>query len=222
MVSEVLFLEYFSSLLEGDKKKCMAVVAHLLEQDIDLKDLYKNLFQKSLYLVGKMWENNKICVATEHVATSITESLITFANIPVKTEAAKKYRVVVSCVPKEFHQVGAKMVANIFEYNGWETYFVGANAPIHELLKLLKEKKPHLLAVSITFYINLLKLIDLINQAREVSPNLPIIVGGQALADNRSEILNKFKKVTYIGSLAELEKFACNFKPATKTKSKLK
>ncbi len=221
MVSEVLFLEYFSSLLDGDKKKCMAVVAHLLEQNIDPKVLYKDLFQRSLYQVGKMWENNRICVATEHVATSITECLMNHVNLPVRTTTQIKYKVIVTCVPKEFHQVGAKMVANIFELNGWDTFFVGANTPVSELLKLLKEKKPDLLAVSITFYINVLKLIDLIAKAREVSTKLPIIVGGQAMAENKSDILNKYKNVTYICSLVELEEFLHKFKSSRNKGTKI-
>lgn len=220
MVSEILFLEYLSCLLEGDKKKCLAIVTHLLEQDIDLKVLYKDLFQRSLYQVGKMWENNKICVATEHVATSITECLMNHVNLPVDSTVQKKYKVVVSCVPKEFHQLGARMVANIFEANGWDTFFVGANTPTAELLKLLEEKKPHLLAISITFYLNVLKMLELISTVKENNPKLPIIVGGQALAKDKSEILNKFKNVSYICSLNELEYYSKSFSPVQKPRLK--
>jgi methanogenic corrinoid protein MtbC1 len=212
MISEILFLEYLSYLLDGDKKKCMAIVTHLMEERTDIKVLYKDLFQRSLYQVGKMWENNRICVATEHVATSITENLMNYVNIPPKITGQKKNKVVITCAPKEFHQVGAKMVANIFEHYGWDTFFVGANTPTTELLKLLSEKKPHLLAVSITFYLNVLKLLELISTVREKNTKLPIIVGGQALAKEKSEILNKFKDVTYICSLKDLENFTINFK----------
>ncbi len=211
MISEILFLEYFSYLLDGDKKKCMAIVTHLMEQGIDLKILYKDLFQRSLYQIGKMWENNRICVATEHVATSITESLMNYAGTPAIINNRKKNKVVITCAPKEFHQVGARMVANLFEFYGWDTFFVGANTPTTELLKLLGNKKPHLLAVSVTFYLNVLKLLDLISTVRESNPKLPIIVGGQALSKDRSEILNKFKDVTYICSLKDLENFTINF-----------
>ena len=53
-----------NSLLEGDKAKCASIVAHLLEQKIDIKVLYKDLFQRSLYQIGKQWENNKSCVGS--------------------------------------------------------------------------------------------------------------------------------------------------------------
>lgn len=199
-----------NSLLEGDKAKCASIVAHLLEQKIDIKVLYKDLFQRSLYQIGKQWENNKICVATEHVATSITECLLNFTYPNIHSGKKNDKRVVVTCVPKEFHQIGAKMVADLFEINGWETYYVGANTPLNELFKLVSTKKPHLLAVSLTFYLNVLRLFDLIERVQLEFPKLKIIVGGQALADKKSEVLNKYKDVEYIASLNELETFILN------------
>jgi methanogenic corrinoid protein MtbC1 len=207
MISKAIYLQYMSSLLEGNKAKCASIVAYLLEQNIDIKVLYKDLFQKSLYQIGKQWENNKICVATEHVATSITECLLNFTYPAIHSGTKNNKRVVVTCVPKEFHQIGAKMVADLFEINGWETYFVGANAPLNELFKLLKTKKPNFLAVSLTFYLNVLRLFDLIDKVQLEFPKLKIIVGGQALADKHSEVLNKYSGVTYISSLDELETF---------------
>jgi methanogenic corrinoid protein MtbC1 len=211
MITEVIYLQYVSSLLEGDKAKCASIVAYLLGQKIDLKELYIDLFQRALYQVGKQWEKNKICVATEHVATSITECLINF-SYPEIHSIKKNYnaRVVVTCAPKEFHQIGAKMVADLFEINGWETYYVGANAPSGELFKLIKTKKPHLLAVSLTFYLNVLRLFDLIDKVQFEFPKLKIIVGGQALAGNKREVLNKYRNVKYIATLNDLENFIVN------------
>jgi methanogenic corrinoid protein MtbC1 len=210
MISEAIYLQYMLSLLEGDKAKCASIVAHLLEQKIDIKVLYKDLFQRSLYQIGKQWETNKICVATEHVATSITECLLNFTYPAIHSSKKNNKRVVVTCVPKEFHQIGAKMVADLFEINGWETYYVGANAPLNELFKLLITKKPHLLAVSLTFYLNVLRLFELIEKVQMEFPKLKIIVGGQVLADNKSEVLNKYKDVKYIPTLNDLETFIVN------------
>ena len=211
MINEVIYLQYISSLLEGDKAKCASIVANFLEQKIDLKELYIDLFQRSLYQVGKEWEKNKICVATEHIATSITECLINFAYPEIHSRKRNNNtRVVVTCAPKEFHQIGAKMVADLFEINGWETYYVGANAPCEELFKLLKSKKPSLLAVSLTFYLNVLRLFDLIDKVQFEFPKLKIIVGGQALAGNKREVLNKYHNVKYIATLNDLENYILN------------
>jgi hypothetical protein len=43
---------------------------------VQVKSLYKDLFQKSLYRVGEVWEFNRISVAREHLATAITEGFL--------------------------------------------------------------------------------------------------------------------------------------------------
>ncbi|MCX6152018.1 MAG: cobalamin-dependent protein [Ignavibacteriales bacterium] len=222
MINEVLYLEYMSSLIEGDKAKCAAIVVHLLEHKVDPINLYKGLFQRSLYQIGKLWESDKICVATEHVATSITECMIDLTYAALHSKEKRNKKVIVACVPKEFHQIGAKIVADLFEWNGWETFLVGANAPVSELFRLIRTKQPHLLAISLTFYINVLRLLDLIEKVKKEFPRLKIIVGGQALANGKDEVLNKFKNVFYIPSLAELELFLKNTYKTQIVKSKVK
>ena len=211
MVSEVIYLEYLSCLLEGDKEKCSAIIAHLLEQKTDIKELYTRVFKKSLYHVGKLWEMNKICVATEHLATSITECLMNFTYPVICEKERCSKKAVVSCVSKEFHQVGAKMASDIFELNGWNSYFLGANTPPGELFKLINEKQPDILGISVGFYMNIVRLADLIEKVQSKYPSLEIIVGGQAFEKNGTELLQQFSNVTYIPNLNVLEKHIRNF-----------
>ncbi len=97
---------------------------------MELKSLYMDLFQRSLYAVGELWELNKISVAREHLATAITESLLNlvYPRLFENTPTGKK--VVVSCAANELHQIGGKIVADFFELNGWESHFLGANTPV--------------------------------------------------------------------------------------------
>jgi MerR family transcriptional regulator, light-induced transcriptional regulator len=207
MIDEIIYVDYMASLIDGDKSKCASIVASLLEQKIDLKILYHDLFQRSLYQVGKLWEHNDICITTEHVATSITECLINFAYPVIHSSKKINKKVIVACVPKEFHQIGAKMVADIFELNGWKAYYAGANIHSVELFRLLKSKKTDLLAISLTFYLNVLRLFDLIEKVQKEFPNLPIIVGGQAIADRKPDIIDRYSNVRYLSSLTDLEKY---------------
>lgn len=208
MISEVIFLEYLSCLLEGDKPKCSAIVTHLLESKVDPKELYEKLFQRSLERVGKLWEANKICGATEHLATEITECLMSY-TYPVVSAAQKiGKKVIVACVPKEFHQIGTKMVAHVFESQGWDAYCLGANVKESELFKMIKEKQPEVLALSMSLYLNVVRLTDLIESVRKEFPELEIIVGGQAFKENSPDFLEQYYNVKFIPSLKELEKFA--------------
>ncbi|MBV5326804.1 MAG: cobalamin-dependent protein, partial [Chlorobium sp.] len=112
------------------------------------------LFQKSMYRVGELWEINEISVAREHLATTITESMlsITYPHLFTGLQSAKK--AIISCTANEYHQLGGKMVADIFELHGWDTHFLGVNTPINELLACIDEIKPDLIGLSLAVYFN--------------------------------------------------------------------
>jgi methanogenic corrinoid protein MtbC1 len=73
MINEATYTGYKKTLLAGDRFNCKDIVQTLLDNKIDIKELYTDLFQRSMYEVGELWENNRISVANEHLATAITE-----------------------------------------------------------------------------------------------------------------------------------------------------
>jgi methanogenic corrinoid protein MtbC1 len=211
MVSEALYLYYLNALLNGDKQQCIKIITNLIDQKVSLKDIYLELFQRSMYRIGQMWEKEKCSISNEHIASKITEGLIDLVTRNYLTENKNGKYVVVTCIDKEYHELGARMVAGFFETHGWNTTFVGANIPCNEIMKLIGEKKPDLVGISSSFYININRLIKLIQSLKDEFPNQEIIVGGQALAEGRSECLSQFQNVCYISCLNTLEEYIQKF-----------
>lgn len=209
MITEIIYNSYFTVLLSGNKKECSRIVGELIHQKISVYELYIHLFQHSMYQVGKLWENNKISVAVEHMATSITEGLLNLVYPALFSAEHIGKSAVISCVPNEFHQLGAKMVADIFELNGWDGYFLGANTPSNELLRIINEKRPDLLALSMSIYFSIPQLEQTIETVQAVYPQLDIIVGGQGFLWGK-DILSKYRNIIYIDSLYNLEKLLRN------------
>ncbi|MEW6194404.1 MAG: cobalamin-dependent protein [Bacteroidota bacterium] len=210
MVPEVIYLHYMNALLEGDKKQCFRIVDSLIEEKTCIKDIYIDLFQRSMYRIGQLWEKERCSVAREHIATKITESLVEFtvSRLADKKETGKV--VIITCINKEFHELGARMVAGLFEVHGWNSIFLGSNTPQNELVELIRQRKPQIVGISNNFYINTCRLVKLIDLLKTEFPGLNIIVGGQSLADGRAACLCKFNDVRYINSLDELEEFLQN------------
>lgn len=199
------FLAFFNALVEGDKEKCTMIVQSLIDDRIDLKDIYIELFQTSLYRIGKLWDNNKMSIPEEHMATQIIESLINKFS-PTQNSSADK-KVIVTCIDKEFHEIGAKMVSNIFELEGWKTFYLGASVPTKEIVKFVKQTDPEIIALSWSLYLNLGRFLEVVDHLTRFFPTKTIIVGGQALAENPDKVLRKYKNVEYIDSLYSLEKY---------------
>jgi MerR family transcriptional regulator, light-induced transcriptional regulator len=208
---EVVYLHYLDALLDGDKQQCLNIVKSLIEQKISVKEIYLELFQRSMYRIGQMWEKERCSIADEHIATKITETMIEFVanNYPCVSKNGKQ--ALVTCIDKEYHELGARMIAGFLETVGWKTIFIGANIPQEEILYVIRKKNPDMIGISSSFYINIKRLIDLLEKITIEFPEQEIIVGGQSLMDGGSECLSKFNNIHYIPCLDNLEEYLSKY-----------
>jgi methanogenic corrinoid protein MtbC1 len=209
MIAEKIYSRYLDHLLEGKRGECSRIVSHLLDQDVEIKTLYTDLFQKSLYRVGELWEFNKISVAKEHLATAITEGLLnlTYPRLFASEHRHPDRTVIISCTANEFHQVGGKMVADIFELNGWDAHFLGANTPVDHMLAFIQETQPDMVGLSLSIFFNLASMKSEIEAIRSEFHNLDLAIGGQAFRFGGVDIIKRYSGIEYIPSLYELERF---------------
>jgi len=199
--------EFQNYLLEGNYEKCSEYVNKILKEDADIKFIYDEILKKSLYSIGEMWEASKITVATEHLASAIVETILNEVYFKVITQSKVDKRVVVTCTENEFHQIGIKMVSDIFQMNGWQVHFLGANTSTDELAQMIKKVNPDILAISLSIPFNLPTLEKTLDKIKSDFPDLFVLVGGQAFLHGGGEVLRKYKKLFYKPDLNELDNF---------------
>lgn len=207
MYKEIYFWDFFNSLLEGNKFKCKEIMQSLIDQGMSLNDIYTEMIQKSMYRIGKMWDEGKINVADEHVASRMSEYLVDISLSMVKLKPKVNKKVLISCIDKEFHDIGARIATNIFEYNGWDTIFLGANIPRSSLLNYIESKTPEIVGLSVSLYVNYVRFTEVLEDISQKFPNLKIIIGGQGLNNTNGELLSRFPNVKYFHSINELDDF---------------
>jgi methanogenic corrinoid protein MtbC1 len=206
VITEEKYKDYLDSLLAGNKNRCKEIVEEHIHRKVDIKDLYTQLFQRSMYKVGELWEHNKISIATEHLATTITQGLLPLVYPIIFAADRIGKRAIITCIANEFHQIGGKMVADIFELNGWDGYFLGANTPSKSLLQILGEKEPDIVGLSISLDQNIPALVKTIELIHSRFKNQNIVVGGRALVNGGADAVKDMKKVLHVTSIYELEK----------------
>jgi methanogenic corrinoid protein MtbC1 len=199
--------DFLAALMAGNRSRCAQIAKDTLNNRGSIIQLYESIIKPSLYQVGQLWESNKISVATEHLATSVTEAVLNELYDQIISEKRLNKKVIVACVENEFHQVGIKMVADVFEKNGWDAFFLGANIPTQALISFAQSTKPDAVALSLSIYFHLPVLEKMIQKIRTVFPQMPILVGGQAFCHGGIDILKKYSKVTYLDNLNTLELF---------------
>jgi len=200
--------ELLSFLLKGDRQGAANVVNGLLENGEEVQHIYENTIKPAMYRVGEMWERGEISVASEHLASAIVESILgqLYYKIISGTGTGNK-KVVISTVENEAHQIGAKMVSDVFELHGWNSHFLGANTPVEELLKYIEMVRPDILSLSMSIDSHLDYLEKTIERIREEFPQLLILIGGQGLNNNGTEVMLKYSGILYFKDLGSLESF---------------
>ncbi len=205
MIDETRYRSYMEALLAGQRRACRNIVLELQHEHVPLQDIYVHLFQRSLYEIGSLWEQNRISVAVEHMATAITEYLMAVLYPTLFIPERKERSIVVSCVANEYHQIGGKMVADILELRGWNTYFLGANTPIADLVDLVKEKRPNWVALSLSVYFNMPQLEKAIEALRRLGGNFGMLVGGQAFQWCKAAFVERYPDIPVCGSLYDID-----------------
>ena len=211
--SEESYRRYLSGLLANEREQCRASFVQWLESNAGLRSLYEDLVRRSLYEVGDLWERGRISVATEHLATAISEGLLNLAYPRLFAQPRLGKSAIVACVANEYHQIGGKMVADLFELNGWRGYFLGANTPVKDLKELIAEQQPDVVALSVSIATNQDLLISAAAEVRAAFPDMPILAGGQAFRWVGREKVERVPGVRCLMSLGELEQWIADGNP---------
>lgn len=199
--------DFLQSLLRGNRQICSAISRDYLSKNPSIIDLYEDVFKEALYEVGRLWETNKINVASEHLATAITEGILNELYAKLELQENKNKKVVLTCVENEYHQVGIKMVADVFEMNGWNSYFIGTGIPTSQLKQFIRQENPNVLAISLSIYFNYQNLLRMIYVLKNEFPELTIIAGGQGFEHFNEESAKKIDGVNHISDLHALDKY---------------
>jgi len=174
--------EYLHDILAARRKDAAEKVMHAFRNGQSIPDIYTEVLQNSLYEVGRLWESNQITVADEHIGTAITQFIMASLYEHLEVSDVRRGRVVVTGVQGEMHQVGANMVSDILEADGWQVMFLGADVPAESVIQSVQNHQADLLGISVTLYVNLPRVIELIALLRrELGLKMPrILLGGGA------------------------------------------
>lgn len=209
-VTHSLFLE---ALLRGDARTGEQLIRDALDRGVGLKAVYLELFQSALHAVGGMWEQNRISVATEHLVSAVTELLLARIYPELFAQRHTDYRAVVTCVSGELHRIAPRMVADFFELHGWHGFFLGANTPIPDLVRFIRERDPDVVGLSMSLYSSLPMLEKTVAAISNEFSGLEIFIGGQGLSRDssgefaRESIVDRYPQARYFASLNELEEY---------------
>lgn len=172
-----------AALLDGDNHKALALAQESVKTPSELQDFYLHIIQPSMYEIGMMWEKAEISVAQEHLASAIVGRVMAGVSmIEAKYgQSTNRGKAIITASPNEFHEIGAWMIADILEQDGWDVRYLGANMPKDDLIVFIRLFIPDLLVISVTMPFNIIYVRDVIAQIKsdnELSA-IKVMVGGR-------------------------------------------
>mgnify|MGYP006285187777 CR=1 FL=1 len=171
---------YLDTLLNGSREEANNLIINAVEDGIEIKKIYLNVFQPVQREIGRLWQLNKLSVAKEHYSTSVTQLIMSRLYPYFLGSGEKNCSCITTCAGGELHELGIRMIADLMEMDGWDTIHLGANTPIESIVDEIKEREVDLLGISATIISNLHKVENIINAVRNDSQiaNIKIMVGG--------------------------------------------
>ncbi|MFW5735351.1 MAG: cobalamin B12-binding domain-containing protein [Oceanidesulfovibrio sp.] len=178
-----LAMRYTELLLAGKRREAGDLIVAALDEPgstLTVKDIYLHVFQPALYEIGRLWQLNVISVAEEHLFTAATQLVMSRLYPRIFTSERKPYSMVAACVDDELHEVGVRMVTDFFEMNGWDTTYLGANMPQDAIVHAVQERRPDILAISLTMSYRLHAVSEILKRVRddESCRGVKVLVGG--------------------------------------------
>jgi MerR family transcriptional regulator, light-induced transcriptional regulator len=177
-----LMQAYLQAILKGDRIRAQHVVQNAMDNGMTVREVYLDVFQPSLYETGRLWEQGQVSVAQEHLATAITQTILTKIYSDLEAVPRNGQMSIVACLDGNFHEIGPRMIADFLQMAGYESLFLGANTPHHSLLHMIHDKKPDVVGLPSTTSQHVDAVKTTIDQIRAnfTSYRPTIMVGGLA------------------------------------------
>jgi methanogenic corrinoid protein MtbC1 len=173
---------YLTELLAGNRRGAQQVVVAALESGVPLRDVYRHVFETAQQEIGRLWQLNQISVAQEHFCTAATQQIMAQLYGRMFTGANQTRRAIAMCVGGELHEIGLRIVTDLLELEGWQTWYLGASVPPAAAIQLCVDHRADVLLISATLPPHIAQVREAIGLVRGRSEldAMKIVVGGRA------------------------------------------
>ena len=180
MVKSDFLARYLEPLLRGDRRACRSVIEEALQSGIPANSVYISIVWPVMVEIEKLMREDKITPIQEHLATRVNRTIVDQLQNKLPRRPEKNKKVVVCCAPEELQELGAQMMTDLFESDGWEVRFLGGGLTNDDILAFINEYSPSILLIYGTAPKQAPDVRRLIDTIKSVNawPDMRIMVSG--------------------------------------------
>ena len=216
--SQQILERYLDALLRGDRSASRTVIEEAMKKGTPVNSVYLNIIWPIMVEIEQLARVDKISPVQEHMATRINRTIVDQLQNKLPRRPAINKKIIICCTDSESHELGAQMMADLFESNGWEIRFVGGGLTNEDIFSFVGEYGPDVLLIYGTGPKQAPTTRHLIDMIKRVNawPDMRIMVSGGIF--NRAEGLwEEIRADCYAATAQEAIQVAltCQAKPIT-------
>jgi methanogenic corrinoid protein MtbC1 len=187
MVKDEVLARYLEALLLGDRSTCRSIIEETMQRGVPTNSVYLHLIWPVMGEIERLSRTDRITSVQEHLATRINRTIVDQLQNKLPRRPAKHKKVAVCCSREELQELGAQMIADLFESDGWQVRFLGGGLSNDDVFAYINEYAPDVLLVYGTTPKQAPDIRRLIDRIRSVNawPDMRIVVSGGLF--NRAE-----------------------------------
>ncbi|MFC5063245.1 cobalamin B12-binding domain-containing protein [Actinomycetospora atypica] len=141
--------DYLDRLGASDEEGAVAVALAALDEGLDVEAVLLDVVAEAQREVGERWAAGAWTVVQEHVATHISERVVSaVARHRPPPRPSGIGSISVACLDGEWHGLPARLLAEVLARYGWAVTFLGSSVPAGQMAAHLHEAGPDVVAVS--------------------------------------------------------------------------
>ncbi len=147
MIKEQTLAKYLKHLLLGDRFACRRVIEEVMQSGVPANSVYLNVIWPIMIEIERLSREDRITPTQEHLATRINRTIVDQLQNKLPKRENKDKKVTICCAQAELQELGAQMIADLFESDGWEVRFLGGGLSNDDIYAFINNYGPDLLVI---------------------------------------------------------------------------
>ena len=141
---------YKTLALHGAQREAQTLASGTISAELSHNEMAVRMIQAAIIDIRRIWQQNRITVVQEHLATAISQNVLARTYIDAEFARPNGKKAMFTATASNQHSLGLRILSDAFETDGWEVSYLGADVPVTDLIRQIDADKPDLLCLSLT------------------------------------------------------------------------
>ncbi len=175
---------------------------------IDIPQLYTEVLTPLMVSVGGRWQSGDVRVWEEHLYSAAVRDVVDALYPRVLAAKAALQpadrAVLLACPHGEGHDLGLRMLSDLFDLAGWTTYLLGPDVPNAEIVDAARTLAVDLVLLTSATHFHRVRIRHVLDELRDSLQGVRLVVAGPAWAADTAGLRDDevFHAAEFLGDVA--------------------